>query len=611
MLWNISSQACAYAGNSHSIRKCGDPLKPLGAAGLMIAWFVMTLAIPANAQPTPTPAPDFHRVEFINQCSQPIWLAETNKIKDLLSPFPGGWESGLAQACTKSAQCPEAGSGSKCVDGACTCTNKLAPDAACGNGSDGYGYCQQNGLCATAVTMLLPPTFTSGRFWGRTGCTESGDTLTCATGNCGDDLADCYGYSGNNATLWEESLAPQNGVDNYDASLASGYNVPITVVPKEKGTSCPDAGCVSDLLKTCPPDLQYPGSGTTEGCTQANLFCLDNPENPICTAPNNQNFYNCNYAGQTDQLAENINLESSNAGTPVCFAASDCPVKNPPYVSITTNCDLDPTFSHATSWPAGAGICIGPKGVIQNGGCQADVDDGQPCNGGPSFTFPYPDYQCATVISPYNKGQHVGVCLPPANITASDGAAAYGSLIWNADNFTVAGSQPGGGCALNSDCLDPGSQYCLSTTVNKYPASGTVQAQSVAQCTAGSASPENGCECYNVKTCSADSDCTGGTKCLNINGECDDAQPCYCETSAVMTGVCGPPNVNWQAAIDAVPLATPTPKGTSNYLEVFRNACPRAYSYQFDDQASDFSCADSSKLIDYTVTFCGGAQPLK
>jgi hypothetical protein len=241
--------------------------------------------------------------------------------------------------------------------------------------------------------------------------------------------------------------------------------------------------------------------------------------------------------------------------------------------------------------------------VIQNGGCVADTDDGQPCPGGPSFTFPYPEYRCATVINPYNKGLHVAVCIPRAVPVSTPAPAAYGDLIWNADNFTPDGSQPGGGCALNSDCSS--GQYCLSSTVNQFKSQSTVEAQSVPQCTAASASPSNGCECYDVVNCTSSADCTGGTQCLTTTGPCDGALNCVCEASSVMTGVCGPPNVNWQAAVGEVPLATPTPSATANYLDVFRNACPRAYSYQYDDQASLFSCDNTSKLTNYTVTFCG------
>ncbi|HTT75595.1 MAG TPA: thaumatin family protein [Candidatus Binataceae bacterium] len=569
---------------------------------LTLLMIVSLLAsVPASAAPIPeaTPSPS-HRVLFINDCQQPLWLAETNGTSDVAPPFAPGWDLGLAQTCTKSSQCPAAGS--KCVDHACTCTNKGGADPACGNGSTGGdGFCRSDGRCATSVTIDLPANFSNGRFWGRTGCTGTGSTLTCDTGNCGDNLADCYGNSANNATLWEQTLSSKSATDFYDVSLASGYNVPIDVVP---GNSCVRAGCVSDLLGQCPPDLQYPGTGTTVACTQPGLACLGGSPPAFCDSQENKNFYDCTVANQTDQLSEAINLESPNAGTPICFDASDCPAKSVG-VPFNTKCDLTPEFdSSPPSWPSnGAGICISKQGVTQNGGCTPVTDDGKPCNGGPSFTFPYPNYTCATVLNPYNHKAKVGVCLPPAIATPASTPAAYGSLIWNADNFSPAGSQPAGGCAVNSDCSSPG-QYCLSTTVNKFPSSGTALAQSVAQCTAGSASPSDGCECYDVQNCTSNSQCTGGTKCLDVNGACSSAS-CVCETSAVLTGVCGPPNANWQAAMAAVPLATPTPSPSGNYLNVFRNACPRAYSYQFDDQAGLAQCANSSRLTDYTVTFCG------
>ncbi|CDP07385.1 unnamed protein product [Coffea canephora] len=38
----------------------------------------------------------------------------------------------------------------------------------------------------------------------------------------------------------------------------------------------------------------------------------------------------------------------------------------------------------------------------------------------------------------------------------------------------------------------------------------------------------------------------------------------------------------------------------SMYSEIFKNACPRAYSYAYDDATSTFTC----KGADYTITFC-------
>lgn len=46
--------------------------------------------------------------------------------------------------------------------------------------------------------------------------------------------------------------------------------------------------------------------------------------------------------------------------------------------------------------------------------------------------------------------------------------------------------------------------------------------------------------------------------------------------------------------------ATPDTCKPSAYSQVFKSACPRAYSYAYDDKTSTFTCADA----DYIITFC-------
>ncbi|KAL6345371.1 hypothetical protein AAG906_015854 [Vitis piasezkii] len=46
--------------------------------------------------------------------------------------------------------------------------------------------------------------------------------------------------------------------------------------------------------------------------------------------------------------------------------------------------------------------------------------------------------------------------------------------------------------------------------------------------------------------------------------------------------------------------ATPDTCKPSAYSEYFKSACPRAYSYAYDDGSSTFTCASA----DYTITFC-------
>ncbi|CAM0957892.1 unnamed protein product [Alopecurus aequalis] len=52
--------------------------------------------------------------------------------------------------------------------------------------------------------------------------------------------------------------------------------------------------------------------------------------------------------------------------------------------------------------------------------------------------------------------------------------------------------------------------------------------------------------------------------------------------------------------------ATPATCGPNSYSQVFKMACPRSYSYAYDDPTSTFTCAGGP---DYTVTFCPGTPP--
>ncbi|CAA3029265.1 Hypothetical predicted protein [Olea europaea subsp. europaea] len=46
--------------------------------------------------------------------------------------------------------------------------------------------------------------------------------------------------------------------------------------------------------------------------------------------------------------------------------------------------------------------------------------------------------------------------------------------------------------------------------------------------------------------------------------------------------------------------ATPDTCTPSSYSQIFKSACPRAYSYAYDDKTSTFTCAG----VDYIITFC-------
>ncbi|KAL2348615.1 hypothetical protein Fmac_002615 [Flemingia macrophylla] len=54
-------------------------------------------------------------------------------------------------------------------------------------------------------------------------------------------------------------------------------------------------------------------------------------------------------------------------------------------------------------------------------------------------------------------------------------------------------------------------------------------------------------------------------------------------------------------------FSNPSTCKASVYSEIFKSACPKAYSYAYDDATSTFTCSNA----DYTVTFCTSPPSLK
>ncbi|XP_066356689.1 pathogenesis-related protein 1A/1B-like [Miscanthus floridulus] len=68
------------------------------------------------------------------------------------------------------------------------------------------------------------PAGTSGRFWGRTGCTFNGGSGHCDTGDCAGELS-CKLSGDPPTTLAEYTINGGYGHDYYDISVVSGYNL--------------------------------------------------------------------------------------------------------------------------------------------------------------------------------------------------------------------------------------------------------------------------------------------------------------------------------------------------------------------------------------------------
>nr|KYP73733.1 Thaumatin-like protein 1a [Cajanus cajan] len=137
-------------------------------------------------------------------------------------------------------------------------------------------------LASGASNSVDLPSPWSGRFWARTGCSDSNGGFTCATGDCASGQVTCNGDGGKPpATLVEITIAPNGGQDFYDVSNVDGFNVPVSVTPQGGSGECKTSICKTDNINAaCPTELQIKGSdGNVIACKSA---CVAFGEDQYC-----------------------------------------------------------------------------------------------------------------------------------------------------------------------------------------------------------------------------------------------------------------------------------------------------------------------------------------
>ncbi|CAN6330013.1 unnamed protein product [Urochloa humidicola] len=90
-------------------------------------------------------------------------------------------------------------------------------------------------------TFGVPAGTSSGRVWGRTGCSFNGNSGRCATGDCAGALS-CTLSGQPPMTLAEFTIG--GAMDSYDISVIDGFNVGMAFsCSTGVGLVCRDSGC--------------------------------------------------------------------------------------------------------------------------------------------------------------------------------------------------------------------------------------------------------------------------------------------------------------------------------------------------------------------------------
>jgi hypothetical protein len=411
---------------------------------------------------------------------------------------------------------------------------------------------------------------TSATFWPRTGCvldaSVSPETLTCQTGACfdtdndGHQLLDCSidnggGSPSNPVSQFE--VTSSTGAVNYDVSIAAGFNVEIAATPAGGG---------------------WVVSGTPASDVAA---CLE----AGCTADLNAT------------CPTNLRLQASVNG-----------------VTMTVGC-----YDPCTACANGADLS-----------CDADTGDlYTDCAGGTGAVTNASLY-CAknTVVTP-DTSQY-------AQASSNQGTAtAFGqSDCAFAQTFVVPAFESG-------YALPPGQGICLfldapQTTDPHFNDYGWADGASQTTKNCGGSSPDyvalaDGTPCGGYLTSQAD----GSTGYPNALGYTCQTLTAESTSLAIPPHLCMPPTTSGLGectadSLDGLPLyaavggvANPSwlaagliaGGGTTPYYETFKEACPNAYAWQYDDLASGFACnptlstSDGGAFTGFDVVFCGSAHP--
>jgi len=552
-------------------------------------------------------------IKLINNCNETIWVGSLN-----LGTSSTGWELiGSSEGCKSDADCQTG----------------LTTTATCNTATE---KCEQD--------VSVPAKCRSCQVWARTGCNFNSSGLCndvsindqskfncCATGGCtvtgGKWGLECLSGAQSPFTVVEFSFSqtsnPVTDNDFYDVSIIDGMNVPAEIEPVGSQIALPpnfppDYWCgnpgssMSNTNKTLDcPWVQL--SDSTNNCNKNPGLRAVNPtiveESFTCGSTSKNMFINgvgnvCTCSSDGDCNTEEICGVGNNQilGIRVCGTFAGC--TSPKHL-----CGIGQYFSHKTGGETCTSNPECASGNCDSGKCTASPMDFLDCNkkftGTPSCEK---NSDCplltgilftdqSTCKSNCPEGTE---CLQTAFNTKTQ-VADWGCQMTCENMLCQSGT-----CSSDSDCTtlpnmqasgtfmlcDEASGKCVSTKASLFEAVGI-----------------NGQSCYNpggsfdnVKFNAATTFCAG----CPTNCECQ-KPPCLCPpwpipdkqctTTAEGAGIdCGSvqcSNPDWEQ--DAKPITLS-----------FKQACPAAYTFPFDDPSGTFQCrgTGSTNTLGYNMTFC-------
>ncbi|HEV8241509.1 MAG TPA: thaumatin family protein [Thermoanaerobaculia bacterium] len=578
-----------------------------------------------------------HTVTFQNSCNFPVWIANS------AGTFGGAVLGGVA--CTQNSQCwvtlPDGtvdNTNAVCAGGFCSqinCTQTSGcPSSPPGLVSCNVPQCASSADCP-AITCGSNSDCPSGSTCNSGNCTNLCNTTTgacaCKAGGPGCPGAGTICDAPNGAafgscaggTCWYSGLSPQNGPSgspqwelaaacssnsqcasnqtcNADNQCTCGSNADCAAV----GGTCSSGVCVGQTATVCVPQGWGGRFWGRTGCTltagalqcqtgqcgtgaSAALQCT----NPAAGVSNSalgatlfESVFDSNSIDFWDlSLVNGYNLPVQASACNASGGAASCTFGGAAFTGFPVGCtsDLD------QSCPAALQV-TGSQSCLVTSDCPSGQTCGSNnlCSGtGATVTCIDPSDLCG----PAGQGgfglyANQTLLTPPASLQCNTAVTTSNPTTYN-QYYGCAGALAAVSCNnaavvcfADNDCPYAG-QTCNNNVC--WPVN---SANNLAACVNGAcnASVSQGAQ-YSCQTVN------GSSLCLPI-----------APTTTLESGCCGAYNSAWLTAAQNA-----NGGGTTTYTQVFRQACPDSYSFQYDDVASSFQCSDSAGTeVNYLVTFC-------
>ena len=463
-----------------------------------------------------------------------------------------------AITCTTTADCPQmAGVTCDTANGVCSPSCQSNGFCICNTSTDcpgPFATCQNN-LCSETIGYCSPV------------CRPNGQ-CSCVTQSSTNHVNNCSGVG----QTCQSNLCTGVGYCQYKNVPSPGYwQLPATVgnntqqicVPADNndtsntrawgGRFWARTGC-PDNFATCKPE-GAPCDNSTVCCNNSCQGGVCQAGIPACLTGDCKNALKCKVSGSVPVTLFEVNYAAPNVAY---YDASLADSYNVPIMAApsTAGCATAGCTSNLNATCPQPLQSLGTQSCTSDAGCPA----GGSCQNGQCVVGCISACNLCTTNS-NAPGLNCSEIVPGGTMTYQDLYCCSNNISCNKGNPTCFGNIDCAtlGCTNNAGC---GSDNC---TAQGICADTTCNAKSL---------------CSPTLSCMSNSDCNTGAGYTCVGGAC--VPPTNC---------CGPYNPQWLTAMQT-------------FATAFKTACPSAYSYQFDDPSSSFTCPNNGQGVNYTITFC-------